>query len=48
MVWDSEFVKISLFTVKLFTLKLSTIHTVRGESCRTRVGWLLRTCRTSV
>ena len=31
LVWDTNVVKISLFTVKLFTLILSTLHTGRGE-----------------
>ena len=43
LVWDTNVVKISLFTVKLFTLILSTLHTGRGGSHATCVGWLLRT-----
>ena len=42
LVWDTNVVKISLFTVKLFTLILSTLHTGRGESHGTHVGCSMR------
>ncbi len=45
LVWDTNVVKISLFTVKLFTLILSTLPTGRGESRGKHVGCLMRKCR---
>ncbi len=42
LVWDTNVVKISLFTVKLFTLILSTLRTGRGELRGAHIGCLMR------